>query len=174
MAKIKLSGINDLLTISEQEAKNIRQLQADDYKGTTTAGNMTFQVRDVRFIKLDDDLSTPENNYYSQYVAAREKRLMLTPEIRAKQSMGQFSFVYWMLTGDPATEELRGKAEKTAAEFFKQNPAWSFPSMSCWFKFLGVEKKADLKLKFPHAQQDPFRILENSERSEVSMAGNPR
>lgn len=163
MAKLKISGFNELLSISQEKAQEIRRMWLDpeiakDHR--FSVGNFAIIKGDIRAILLENETSSenPVEAQNQKYYAERDKLVALSPEERAKKnSWGHFKLFYWGLFGKVPDEDMRERVSRVAAKFFKENPHRVVPDYELYFEEFNFQRDQAVNAIVK-------RILENTER----------
>jgi len=176
MAKIKISGKQDLVEIANDKAKKINDFWLDidipnDEK--IKIGTVTVIKRDIRAIFLDEKLSDGGEVFAEEIRAYWRRRLALL-EMSAKEradatAWGHFSLLYWALNKKAPDEAMRQEVLDEAVKFYEENPQWTIVSVMRWFKLLGVTKESE-----HHANSHAMRILQRVEGNELDAIKNEK
>jgi hypothetical protein len=167
MAKLKISGYSEMIDVPDNEAAHIKDLKMMGEKDkVVTAGAFTGEISKISSIIIEKDKKIEERDWDGEWMKARNERLYMNPETRARNSVGQFSLVYWMITRKNPTEEKKQEGIEAAKKFYEKNDKWAWVSLRWWAKVLDIDKTKKM-------DEMAFPILERVERKEMSMAGSP-
>jgi len=171
MAKIKISGYQDMISVSESEAKRLRELKRDDKNKDkyVEAGSFGGQLKDIRAIMLiKDDVTGQSKEYlerYKEYTREKESLLQLSERERAEAvAWTHFSLFFWGMKYKSPSEGVKEDVIKKATEFFEKNKYWTVPSLKCYYEL------------FPKLVSNPLnnmasRVLLEIERRQLIEAG---
>lgn len=151
MAKIKLAGYGDLITIAQDKATKIKNIWKDDLVSPDEkidVGTTVFIKSQIKAIFLDEDIQQLGQKFKSQlkeYYVWRDNLLTLSPRQRAEQctAWGMFSMFFRGVYGYRPKEIIwKEKVLQEVTKFFEQNPEWAKPSFEVFQKMLEL-KDAD-------------------------------
>ena len=161
MAKIRISGFQDLVSVENHKAIELQdRFRAGQIRGEEifTIGNITFKGRDLKSVIVDEAPEEEANlQRYKEFYDNRRKFLALTPKEKAeKNSWGHFKMFHKAVREEMPSEDLKPEVRKSAEEFYRNNPDWLCVSIKHWQEYLKLPKNYKME---NHA----FRILERIE-----------
>ena len=153
MAKIKISGYSELLTIDQEKAKQVKEIWEDDSIKSShkiSINNITVLKSEIKAVFLEAEISDQGQHYREQlklYFNERKQISQMSPEERPKKnSWGYFSFFYWGVKGiSPNEVEWKDKLYEKCTQFYRANPDWCKPSFNCFVELLELEKGMNIK-----------------------------
>ena len=128
MAKINIKRKREPLIISNERAKNVRELWVKNPKSTDLIDldGWSGEINQIVSIELEPaNYGTKTvDNFNDEYYRAKKAKLAQPPERRAK-NLEEFKLMWFTrsnLTEKEAPKEALEKAEKISFEFFTKNP----------------------------------------------------
>lgn len=169
MAKIKISGYSELIEITNEKAKTIRDLLLDEsvdrYQMLDINGSIMIPKKNIISVFLDQETNTENDLFkkrFEDYNKRRKEILEMPIYERVKvNAWAHFKLFYWAVYNkNPKEDEWKIKVLEKAAKYFEDNPMRCVPSILVWFDLLGLPKNQEL-------DKNAFRVLENNEGNEL-------
>lgn len=151
MPKIKISGLPELITISQDKAKRISKAWLDKAIGPDEKfdmGTFVCTKSQIKAIFLDEekpdgpDLSTQRITEYYQW---RDGLLTMPPRKRAEAcgAWGYFCLFYGAVKNEQPDEvKWKEKVYVATTEFFEKNPEWGKPSFEVFKNMLQLNNNS--------------------------------
>lgn len=142
MAKIRISGMFELVEGPEDEAKAIDQMKKSGAASNTYVafGNWRGALSEVKGVFFEAESRLPKGpNYalldYENQVAYSR----LTPREKAEKcAWGPFSLFYYGVYGKAPVPDLKPRVLEVAEKFYDEYPLWTAPSLKVWYDLLGI------------------------------------
>lgn len=164
MAKIKIAGYSELITVSQSEAQKINAIKNDISKPndhTISLKNLSISKGDIKGVFLDEEITDQGADHLEalkQYYKERDAIVALSPKERALKTIPQFKFFLNGVKKLKEYESLKDEYLKKAEAFFVNNPLWAKCSTLVMYDLVGK-----LPMESNHA-----RILERVEVAELN------
>ncbi len=167
MAKIKVSGFNELIDVTNSNGKEIQKIwNSSDYQDNfkINVGNFSIKKGDIKAIMLDSEFKRDTQFTKLQRESEQEEARILLMNSRERAEFngwGHFSLFYKAVFKKKPDIELKESVINKADEFYSSNPRWIVPSLKIWINLLNLSK--DFKM-----EEGILRILERVEFYQLS------
>ena len=154
MAKIKIKGLRELVSVPNEVAEKIKEKLEDERVPNNyliALEKMSFRKGDIAVIILENLKENykgaewiRENN--RRYFREREELLEKSPSEKAKLSVEEFKLFYRMCFGKELKDcDLELNALKAAEKFYQENPLRTIVSPRIWAEVLGFREEIPIR-----------------------------
>ena len=170
MARIKIKGVADLITVDNREAKKVKELKESretDPDQMVSVGNVSVSLKEISTIILDHESREDMTfrNMMNDITAKRAISVNSSAEVKSEKNMAYFKFMYKAKNGKDLDNKMLKLAYEIALKFFKTDEGvlrmWVKPDI--WFKGFSDSK---FKVSGPFARWS-FSLVEKIERNEI-------